>query len=163
MHNRQQEYEDNLETERRQESLDRQQFMARHQLSAPDKEFQNLTECVHNLKLCVNNSSWSYCQLCFLLKGQKLRCRFTKRSQTKLIKECICSKDRYHVPLANAIPDVLKSMTPADVHNLRPFEIHDEPYERRQTGELNLRPRPHVYVYVRKCIFLYTFRPSVHT
>ena len=115
MHNRQQEYADSLESDTRQESLDKQQFMATHQLSTPDKELLNLTKCVHNLKFWVTNSSWSYCQQCFLLKGQKLGCRFAKRPRTKPIKECLCSKDRYHVPLATAIPDVLKNMTAADL------------------------------------------------
>ena len=32
-----------------------------------------------------------------------------------------------------------------------------------QTIHQSVRPRPHVYVYVCKRIFFYTFRPSVHT
>ena len=85
-----------------------------------------------------------FCSDCHLLTTQKLFPNFVKRRPLKTAKNCICSENRYIVPLPSLIPEQLLDLSHHDVCILRPLDLHTGEYERQRFGYRQKNGKCHV-------------------
>ena len=67
-----------------------------------------------------------------------------KRCPLKTTKNCICSENRYIVPLPSLIPEQLIDLSHHDVCILRPLDLHTGEYERQRFGYRQKNGKCHV-------------------
>ena len=88
----------------------------------------------NNLQFWIRHMSWTFCEKCHVLYGQKLLPNYIRQPPLKCYKTCKCSETIYTNPFYNTIHEVLKQLTQSDIYTLRPFEIHLGDYKRMQNG-----------------------------
>ncbi|KAJ7359040.1 hypothetical protein OS493_019947 [Desmophyllum pertusum] len=119
----------------REQRAKRQQFVQRYrERSTLETTSTIFTKETKDLQFWIEHQSWSYCSSCRCLEPQKMLPSFSKRNSIRPLKTCSCSSGRYVIPDEEDIPLILLDLTEEQVQTLRPFEIDDGPYQRRQYG-----------------------------
>ena len=85
--------------------------------------FVGLSES-EDLSFWMAHASWTKCDKCSSLQGNKLYPKFRNRPTINNVKDCGCSSGRYIIPKYDEIPNVLKNLSIVEIAALRPFDVH---------------------------------------
>nr|XP_026695284.1 uncharacterized protein LOC113475383 isoform X2 [Ciona intestinalis] len=85
------------------------------------------------LKQWIVYNSWSYCQLCMSVAPVSIRPTF-RTLTPPLTKQCICTKQRYHIPALQHWPKFLQNLTEEDQQVLSIYTLHIGSTSRKQHG-----------------------------
>lgn len=85
------------------------------------------------LTFWVKNSS-SHCSTCNIIQCYNIQPTFLNKTKPKGKQPCICTKNRYVVPLYTLIPEQIRGLSVTEVKVLRPFQLDCGVYERQEHG-----------------------------
>ena len=70
----------------------------------PSQETLCILHTAENLTFCAENQAWSYCDTCHKSVMEKMQLNYANRPPTRHTQNCVCSIDRYIVPVHASIP-----------------------------------------------------------